>query len=185
MQAPTKLDSKIAQTFETDMQAITVLAQNGLQLHALAALYSSIDKMAWLSSPDEESDGQEFMDWVDKYLIAGRATPYSAADLWAARCGLLHTGAAESRNYRKNTAKLVYYPTNQQLTEAQILVRISPFLAQQGITPARVALVPYFDLLQDYIDALSRFADALVLDPALHANAVDKAGMQLAFHPDK
>lgn len=185
MQTQSKLDSKIQYTFEADLKAIAVLASNQLQLHALAALYSSIDKMAWLSIPGEDNAGQDFKDWVDRYLIAGRQVAYTADDLWAARCGLLHTGAAESRDYRKNNAKLVYYPANKQLSDAQIMARISPFLATQGIASERIALVPYHQLLVDYADALSRFGDAMVLDAKMHRQAAEKAGLQLSFHADK
>lgn len=144
-------------------------------------MLSSIDKMAWLITPGHESGGKEFKAWVDEYLIADRTLPYTADDLWAARCGLLHTGAAESRDYRKNDAKLIYYLFNDKRSDAEIMDFIEPYLQNQEINPSKVTLVQYQDLLMEYLDALGRFQDTLQSDAELHARATEKAGWQIFF----
>lgn len=175
------LDTKLRRTLEDDMRAVTVLRANKLFTHALAAMFSSIDKMAWLTTLDHESEGKDFKAWVDTYFISSRSLPYTANDLWAARCGLLHTGAAESRDYRKNNANLIYYLVNHKRSDAEVMQIIDPYLQNQGIARSRVTLVQYHDLLIDYIDALGRFKDALQRDATLHAGAAEKAGLQLGF----
>jgi hypothetical protein len=176
------LDRKLGNTVEDDMRAVTVLLANELHIHALAAMYSSIDKMAWLATAGDESEGKDFKAWVTSYFINGQSLPYTANDLWAARCGVLHTGAAESRDYRKNHANLIYYLANNEKTSAEVMDLITPYLSSEGISPSRVVLVQYHELLREYIDALGRFQDALINDPALHAQAASKAGQQLTFH---
>lgn len=180
-QAKMVLDTKLSRTFEDDMQAVSVLRANKLFTHALAAMFSTIDKMAWLTTLGPESEGKDFKVWVDAYFISGRSLPYTANDLWAARCGLLHTGAAESRDYRKNNANLIYYLFNGNRSDAEVMHIIDPYLQSQGIAPSQVTLVQYHDFLIEYIDALERFQDALQCDATLHARAAEKAGLQLGF----
>ena len=180
-QAKQVLDTKLNRTLEDDMRAVTVLRVNNLFTHALAAMFSSIDKMAWLTTVGYESEGKDFKAWVDAYFISGQPLPYTANDLWAARCGLLHTGAAESRDYRKNNANLIYYLVNDKRSDAEVMQIIDPYLQSQGIASSQVTLVQYHALLIEYINALGRFQDALQSDAALHARAVEKAGLQLAF----
>ncbi|MFV0933611.1 hypothetical protein [Pseudomonas jessenii] len=184
-QAKPSLDKKLSQTLEDDMRAVTVLRKNKLFTHALAAMFSSIDKMAWLSTAGHESEGKDFKAWVDTYLIAGQPAPYTAKDLWAARCGLLHTGAAESRDYRKNDANLLYYLVNDKRTDAEVMQIIDPYLQSQGIAPSQVTLVQYHALVIEYIDALRRFEDALLIDATLHTRAAEKAGWQLGFRVEE
>lgn len=75
---------------------------------ALMLTYAGIDQISWLSNRSEETGGAEFKAWVEEYLNLD-AIGCSSNDLWAARCGLLHTAAAESRDFRGGKAKLVYY----------------------------------------------------------------------------
>jgi hypothetical protein len=98
--------------------AIGCLRQHGHIEPTLLLLYAAIDTMAWLSVPEEESTGRDFQTWVDKYMLGvNRALlpDVTAVDLWGARCGLLHTGAPESRDFRKGNARKIFYTSNVEV----------------------------------------------------------------------
>lgn len=90
--------------------AITCLKNSGHAIGGLMLVYAAIDQMAWLSSPSQETHGKEFKEWVDKYILPHNPLGCTSSDLWGARCGLLHTGAAESRELRSGNAQnRIYY----------------------------------------------------------------------------
>lgn len=75
---------------------------------ALMLIYAFIDRMAWLSVEDD-SNGNDFKDWVSQFLLPQDKFLCNADDLWAARCGLLHTGAVEARDTKKGRARKIHY----------------------------------------------------------------------------
>ena len=89
--------------------AIDFLVEKGFVEAALMLTYAGIDQMSWLAVPAQESNGQDFKNWVEKYLTPSNNLGCSSDDLWAARNGLIHMAAAESRDFHKNKAKKIYY----------------------------------------------------------------------------
>jgi hypothetical protein len=75
-------------------------------LAAIALCFICIDAMAYAAMPPHQTKntGQDFMDWVDKYLKADMQQPYQydGKDIWAARCGYLHTFSASSDYHEKH-----------------------------------------------------------------------------------
>jgi hypothetical protein len=105
--------SKIMKHFSEANAPITLLLEQsdlceGCSEAALILLLSWLDRMAWLSVPDE-SNGIDFKAWVNKYLLVDSDIPCSADDLWGSRCGLLHTGSAEARDVIKGRVRTVLY----------------------------------------------------------------------------
>lgn len=93
------------------VEAIHVLSKNQLRLPAMLMLYAGIDIMASLDRPESslEVKPTDFVKWSDTYLLPGAHLACSAEDLYAARCGLLHTYIAESRRSRKRKARQIWY----------------------------------------------------------------------------
>jgi hypothetical protein len=95
-------------------EAALCLIKNDFKLAALMLVFTTIDQMAWVSLPgNEDVKGRDFMAWVSTYMLGRNQTgleAVTAADLWGARCGLLHTATAESSSLRKGTAskKIAY-----------------------------------------------------------------------------
>jgi len=58
---------------------------------ALILIYSGIDTTGWLDSKDGYATRSSFIHWVDSYLFKAKPLPCTSLDLYAARCGLLHT----------------------------------------------------------------------------------------------
>jgi hypothetical protein len=151
--------------------AIGCLRQHGHIEPTLVLLYAAIDTMTWLSVPQEESSGQDFQRWVDKYMLGpNRALlpNVTAVDLWGARCGLLHTAAPESRDFRKGNARKIFYTNNVEIT---------------ADLPPDVVLVSIEDLGQAFAAALLWFIADLDNDLDQDQAAKDKLARTLVHRP--
>jgi len=78
-------------------------------LPCLVLLYSGIDVMASLERAGPDVEKKDFQRSVTSYLLAGHSFDCTADDLYAARCGIVHTFSAESRLSRDRKAKPVVY----------------------------------------------------------------------------
>ena len=82
-------------------------------LSGLILLYSVIDIMAWLSRDrhDADSTKNDFIRWVNEFLLPGSNIACTAEDLYSARCSLIHSYAPEwgtSMNHQNETKKIYY-----------------------------------------------------------------------------
>lgn len=95
------------------IDAIGLLHEHGYIEAMLMLTFSGIDQMAWLTVTADESNGADFKAWVKKYIDPETSLGCTVDDLWAARCGLVHTATAESRHNLKVPAKAkkVFYTT--------------------------------------------------------------------------
>jgi hypothetical protein len=97
-------------------------------LPAMMLLYAALDGAAWLWCPEgsEGKYGDNFRDWVRIYLLkpTNKVRP---EDLWAARCGILHTQGPESNLWRRNEARQIWYQVKDGSARA-VLALNSPTL---------------------------------------------------------
>lgn len=107
--APTleKLGTRINQLFN----AIRACLDNDHLESAMILVYSGIDAFAWLNRPSNIEDVRrtDFEQWVDTYLMPDSGLNCSSSDLYAARCGLVHSNTSESRLNREDRAHKVFY----------------------------------------------------------------------------
>lgn len=171
----------VMRTIESDLRAVAVLTYNGCDIHALSLMYSSIDKMAWISSANIDHGRKEFMAWVDDYFLPGFAIPLAAIDLYAARCGFLHAGTAESKLYRDSRAKQIINPTGPRRPQAEAEAEIYLTLPKLGLAPSDVVVVQCIDLTEQWIEAMRRFTNAIKADANLQALTKQRAELQLAI----
>ena len=78
-------------------------------LPCLVLLYTGLDVMASLDRQSSESSKAAFLRWVDKYFLKARPLACTATELYAARCGVLHTLTAESDLSRQGRARMLIY----------------------------------------------------------------------------
>ena len=150
------------------IKAIEILQKEKCFEAALMLTYSGIDHLSWLSNPGEETGGADFKAWAEKYLDLG-SIGCSSNDLWSARCGLLHTAAAESRDFRNNKAKLVYYIDGA--------VRVS-----ENADP-NVVFVHVTNLFVSFLQGAVRCVGDCEVEPAKLALIEGKASRVLAWRP--
>ena len=78
---------------------------------ALVLLYWAIDGMAWVSVSGDRHDvnSTDFKTWVESYLLPDSHLDCDADDLWAARCGVVHSQIMDSRKAREGRARHIWY----------------------------------------------------------------------------
>lgn len=76
---------------------------------ALILIYSAIDTTGWLDSTEAFSTRAGFIRWVDNYLLKAKPLKCTAIDLYAARCGLLHTFTPDSQLSTLGKARVISY----------------------------------------------------------------------------
>ena len=81
-----------------------------MNIPALVLLYSAIDIAAGLASDNADiSSKKRFVKWVNRYMAPHARLACSAQDLYGARCGMVHSFAAESSLSRRGEAKQILY----------------------------------------------------------------------------
>jgi hypothetical protein len=130
--------------------SINLLHSNSLSLPALMMTFATIDIMSSLACTTQqtESNGTDFRDWVNRYLLPDIKLLCTADDLWGARCGLLHAYTPDSRDSKRGKARQMIY-----------IKRIVDEIA----TEKYVAVAPQ-DLFNALSSALCRFTEDLEKD---------------------
>lgn len=153
------------------VEAIDVLSKSQLRLPAMLMLYAGIDIMASLQRPESSSEVKpsDFVKWADRYLLPGTHLACSAEDLYAARCGLLHTYVAESRRSREGKARQIWYAWGDASAE-----ELQARMDRADVPPAVAVHVD--DLSAAFRLGIERFKQSIV-DDSERANLVyDRAG---------
>jgi hypothetical protein len=88
---------------------IEACIEKKLSSPALILIYSAIDIVGWLDSNNEYANQTSFIKWVDAYLLKAKSLECTALDLYAARCGLVHTFSSDSHLTSKRKARRIYY----------------------------------------------------------------------------
>jgi hypothetical protein len=150
---------------------IKMLLDAGHTLPALVLLYSAIDVFASLMRPETEPDttGGHFKKWAEDYMIGRSRLTITSADLWGARCGLLHTHSPSSRDSRQAKArKLAYYRARTPTPDMQrVLESTLKLVRTRGELPADVDF-----LYAAFEDGVRRFLADIQRDPELERRAV-------------
>ena len=175
------------QSFERNVEAllaaIDTCLKRRLLLPSLLLLYSGIDIMAWLNRPKSHADvnRHDFIKWTDKYLLPSAGLACNAADLYGARCSLLHSYTAESRLSREGNAKQIFYAWGTHRAEY-----LQELINYVGTYPAVAVHVD--DLFGAFRTGIQRFKEALS-DDRKQANLVyertDKFFSNISLLPNK
>ncbi len=164
----------LLQLVHDTVDAIALLHKNERITQALILLYSAIDTMSWLDTPNPHTTATAFRQWVDQYLLPNPRLPCTSADLYSARCGLLHTHTAESASTIAGSAREIWYWTGKESLD---------LLKYQAAGRTDVTFVRFSDLVEAFADAAERFAMALDQHPTRAKAAQDKARRWLAWVP--
>jgi hypothetical protein len=91
--------------------AVNLCMSQGYVLPTLLLIYASIDMLASLVRAEDQADvsREDYVRWVDKYLIPAGKLPCTALEIYGARCGLLHSYGADSRLNREGKVRLIAY----------------------------------------------------------------------------
>lgn len=122
-------------------RGIEITVANNCHGSAVVLIYSGMDSMAYLAMPKDQTDvsGKDFIDWADHYIKFSCKDQLTGADLYGARCAMVHTYSVHSRMSREGKARLIGY-MDQSVPE----VRYNPDVNKQLVLVSVPALAEAF-----------------------------------------
>ena len=102
-------EQKLYENLMSLSQGVDACLSNHLVGPALILIYSAIDTAGWLDSNEQFATRTSFDNWINRYLLSGNSLSCTAADLFAARCGLLHTFTPNSKLSSNRQARRICY----------------------------------------------------------------------------
>ena len=93
------------------LRGVEVCLKHECLVSGVSLIFSAIDALSALTWPKSQpdTDREVFKKWVTKYLQPESYLNCNADDLYAARCGVLHTYTADSRESRNHKARPIVY----------------------------------------------------------------------------
>lgn len=146
---------------------------------ALVLIYSGIDTLAWLDRRHDQPDvtGSDFIRWIDTYMLPDDRIHCTSADLYGARCGLVHSFSPLSSRSRSGLAREIYYSWGTARKQDLELSIDSEFGKDQ-----KVAMHVDF-LIEAFRDAIQAFYVALEGNPEWQSVVMDRAGKWFIHMP--
>lgn len=143
-------------------EAIFEAASKPKLLPALILLYTAIDIISSLTRPkaQESTSGPIFKKWVSDYMLSNSGLPVTAQDIWAARCGLLHTSTVESDLSRGGNARHIHYVFDSKELADSLQKKTDPAMSKNIVVS-----IPH--LLAGYAQGILRFNAEIGSDPEL------------------
>ena len=144
-------------------RGIEVAVANGCYGSAVALVYSGMDSMAFLAMPKDQTDvtGKDFIEWADHYIRLPCTEQLTGADLYGARCAMVHTYSVYSRMSREGKARIIGY-MDKSVPE----VRYNPDVNKQLVLVSVPALAEAFfkGIDRFLVDAFSDKARAPIIE---------------------
>jgi hypothetical protein len=102
----------------------------------------------------------DFIEWVDTYLLPNSELKCTAIDLYAARCGVVHSYSASSDLSESGRARTINYAYGNK-TQEELQIRLDKS------SSARTTVAVHVDKLFQALRAgVERFKNALEKDPS-------------------
>jgi hypothetical protein len=114
--------------------------------------------MAWLNRPKSLPDvtRDDFIAWVDKFLLPNMELPCSAIELYAARCGIVHSYSPETKLVREGRARPIYY-AHGDADVRSLQVLLDRYKAERG----EVIALHLTHLFKAFVSGVGKFMDYL------------------------
>jgi hypothetical protein len=140
-------------------------------LPALILLYSTIDIVSGLDRPPAKKTPtrDDFRAWVDAFLLPSSGLQCSSLDLYAARCGIIHTYSSESALSESGAAHQVFYAWGTSKADDLDLA------IQRTSWKGKAVTVHVDRLVTAYKRGLQQFLLVLAADPARAARVYSRA----------
>ncbi|MCX6175036.1 MAG: hypothetical protein NTZ27_09820 [Ignavibacteriales bacterium] len=152
--------------YEEIVFAINLCLENNYVLPTLMILFTAIDSAGHLYS-NNKSGRKRFIEWVNRWLIGDKELPFTAIDLYSARCGILHTLTANSSLVEERKAKKGIY-TLKETNEKEAIDALGEGILDEYFIIRINSLVELF--LKGFLD----FFDNILTNPELRKNVTNK-----------
>lgn len=116
-------------------RGITVAIEGRAYASAAILVYSGIDSMAFLDMPEIKMNVEknDFIAWADRYIKFPCVEQLSGADLYGARCAMLHNFSIYSRMSQSGECRIVGY-MDKSVPEVQYNPEVSKELVLVSVT---------------------------------------------------
>jgi len=140
------------------IQAIEHCEDNNLLTPALVLLYSAIDSVSWLASGIHKESGRAFRTWVNEWMLSDPEIKCTADELYAARCGMVHTLTPTSNLSKKGIRKVAYSWGKVSNDDIEKLIHESG-------SGAELVSVHLSKLIQAFRNGMADYLEYVHLDP--------------------
>lgn len=100
-----------------------------MPMPAMVLIYSLIDALAWAANPKEKNTRTRFENWLTTYVYSATPLHCTPTELYAARCGVLHTLTSKADLHVRGKLREIAYAWGpakvDTLSEASALAKIS------------------------------------------------------------
>jgi hypothetical protein len=110
-------EPKLYESLMSLSKGVDACLDNKLIGPALILIYAAIDTAGWLDGDDLFGTRKSFICWTNRYLLSTNALSCTAIDLYAARCGLLHTFTPNSKLSSDKKARRICYAWGKSRAE--------------------------------------------------------------------
>jgi hypothetical protein len=137
-------------------RGINVTLENECEASAIILMLSAIDAMAYLVMPESQQDvrADDFISWADQYIRFPGKDQVTGADLYGARCAMLHSFGAQSRMSRSGQCRVVIWMDKA----------VPPIIFRPDVQPGYV-MVSIVALRDALFAGMDRFLINLYKDP--------------------
>lgn len=134
---------------------ISVAMDNGCLRAAIILIYAGIDAMGYTTLPpgQDEVSRSSFIEWANKYIRFPGKEQLTGEELYAARCGILHTYGVESRLSRAGRCRKIGYYGGVNVPPITPGGTIAPDCVWVTVSALRDA---FFQGIDEYADEASR-----------------------------
>jgi hypothetical protein len=152
------------------------LAQD-LHMPALILVYTLIDSFAWAASDKADKQNRnQFEAWLKNWVYPYTRLPCTPTELYAARCGVLHTLTSKADlNARKNVRQVAYAWGPAKLSTLQSSVEV--------INRPEIVGVHINELLDAVKEGIARTIEASETDSDLAARLTQAASLHFSEMP--
>lgn len=160
------------------IKAIEHCVDNRLLLPALVMIYTSIDSVSWLANNNPKLSVKDaFTKWVDEWMLKNqdidKLINCSSKELYAARCGLLHTLTPESDLTQRGVRKTAYSWGKAENSKLEELIVLQ---GQQN----QITAVNLETLLNSFREAMADYLDHVYNNKELKDHFLEKAKLHFA-----
>lgn len=141
------------------LKSIKICKDADFKESVLILMYSAIDSISWLDSTENDilkRDGKkEFISFCNRYIIPKMNADITAEELYAARCAVVHTISATSKNNLTKNIRLICYSNNSVAVKEgnQLLNKINPNAIFLDIISLLVVLT---EAIEDFFNTIAK-----------------------------
>ncbi|MFA6164631.1 MAG: hypothetical protein WC685_14530 [Methylobacter sp.] len=164
-------EEKLFKNYYQLIKATENCIDQNLVLPSLILIYTSIDSVSWIANDSPNADvGKQFQKWVNEWMLKDGGLDCTAEELYAARCGVLHTLTPNSRLSEKKGVRKVAYAWGKaspdKLTES-----ISALSMRNSLASVHIE-----DLFWSFRNSFANYMDHVFNDNEERAKFLNKAG---------